>query len=162
MVEVCNKNDASSKCNRAAAVCIDDSTDVNDSAAVADRDDNKKRYMCTGLCGIGKDNECSVDADIASCKVCTCDHGVGAVGSSCSVNGAAVCSSCESGYVLSGTVCVMATRYGCGCTKDPVLDADASCPADAPSICQYWNFYAKKYSYYDSIESHTVDSVFII
>ena len=60
-VEVCNKNDASSKCNQAAAVCINDSTDDTQI-----QEDAKERYMCDSLCQ-GSD-VCSVDSDIVSCK----------------------------------------------------------------------------------------------
>jgi len=99
-VEVCEKNDASSKCNSAAAVCMNDSIDLTDSTAVAEKDRLMKEWMCDGetLCGVGKAAECSVEASVASCKACTCSNGVGGLGSFCPVNNTASCVSCESGY----------------------------------------------------------------
>ena len=42
------------------------------------------------------------------CKInrCSCSNGVGATGAACPTNGAAKCSSCNAGYLLSGTSCV--------------------------------------------------------
>ena len=100
-VEVCDRNVASSKCNRAAAVCFNDATDVSDSASIADKDDTKKRYMCDGLCGVGKEDECSVDDDdIVSCRACKCGHGTAAMGLNCPVDDMEKCESCQSGSEL--------------------------------------------------------------
>jgi len=99
-IEVCSRDDASSVCNRAAAVCMNDSIDLTDSTAVAEKDRLMENWMCDSLCGVGKEDACVVDADTVSCKACTCANGVAGIGSTCPVTNTEVCLSCDSGYYM--------------------------------------------------------------
>jgi len=117
-VEVCEKNNASSKCNSAAAVCVDASTDD-----LTERVDGKKRYMCDNLCE--NNDECSIEGDIPSCKVCTCEHGIAPIGADCSAHATEVCLSCESGFTLASGVC-SSTTVSRNLGDETFLFADAS------------------------------------
>ena len=104
-VDVCNRNEASSKCNQAAAVCIKDEAEQNEKDE-AEQNESMREYMCAGLCGT--EEVCSFDAEIVSCSIqnqCTCSNGVSATGASCTTNNDNICSSCESGYTLVSDVC---------------------------------------------------------
>jgi len=121
-VEICEKTDASSKCNQAAAVCSGSAVE-------------KQSYMCSGLCG--NSDECSVDVsdDTVSCKACTCDHGTGAVGSACPAANTEQCSTCEAGYYfgnrLFGTACLINT-----CTCDyGTAAAGVDCLVHGNELC---------------------------
>ena len=65
-----------------------------------------KDWMCDGLCGLGNEDQCSVDANVVSCKSCTCTDGVGAIGSTCPVDKTEACVSCDAGYQNTGGACV--------------------------------------------------------
>merc|ERR1712127_519130 len=79
-VEVCLKSDKSSKCNRAASVCMDN-------------DDDKKNYMCgVEVCDT---NVCSIENNEPKCVVCTCANGVEATGAACLNDGDETCASCQ-------------------------------------------------------------------
>jgi len=119
-VEICEKTDASSKCNQAAAVCSDSAVE-------------KHNYMCSGLCG--NSDECSVDVsdDTVSCKACTCDHGTGALGSTCLDVNTEQCLEgfCDDGYYSLGNACAIKT---CICDNgDAALGVD--CSGDGNAMC---------------------------
>jgi len=116
-VEICEKNDASSKCNSAAAVCVDASAGEDTSLAATEKD----KYMCDGLC--------------ESEKVCVIQNNTPSCDDPCQCPGGGTCS-----YNNGVTSCVAPADYGCGCTGDVLNDADPGCPADAPGYCQYFNF----------------------
>jgi len=119
-VEICEKTDASSKCNQAAAVCSGSAVE-------------KQSYMCSGLCG--NSDECSVDVsdDTVSCKACTCDHGTGALGSTCLDVNTEQCLEgfCDDGYYSLGNACAIKT---CICDNgDAALGVD--CSGDGNAMC---------------------------
>jgi len=124
-VEICEKTDASSKCNQAAAVCSGSAVE-------------KQSYMCSGLCG--NSDECSVDVsdDTVSCKACTCDRGTGALGSACLVDNTPACSSCDAGYDLSGTTCLTAFINTCTCI-DGFEAVGVDCSVHGSNICSGCN-----------------------
>jgi len=62
-IEVCLKDDASSKCNSAAAVCIDDYNGEDTTLAATE----KQSYMCDSFCE--PDSECSIENDVPTCKL---------------------------------------------------------------------------------------------
>ena len=111
-VEICEKNDASSKCNPAAAVCMN--TDQEKSDYICDDE------ACPGVgqtCEVSAENQPSCDsgtnqpscdsgeflqAGVCVDKTCVCLHGNGAVGVDCSTDGVVKCDSCKPGYNLQG------------------------------------------------------------
>jgi len=115
-VEICLKSDKSSKCNRAASVCMDN-------------DGDKKNYMCgVEVCDT---NVCSIENNEPKCVVCTCANGVEATGAACLSDGDETCASCSASYYLSGTSClsnVCICANGVEATGDACLsDGDENC-----------------------------------
>ena len=95
-----------------------------------------KDWMCEGLCGIGKEDECSVDADIASCKACTCASGTAGMGSDCPVAGAELCLSCDVGYTLTQGVYGSNSCVSNICTCNQGTAAIGSdCITDNTEVC---------------------------
>ena len=62
---------------------------------------------------------------------CTCANGVGATGSACPSNGAAVCAACDPGFALTFGVC---NPLACVCT-DGDAATGAACPAQGAERC---------------------------
>jgi len=98
-VQICKKNDASSKCNSAAKVCVEAAAGDDTSLATTE----KHSYMCDSFCT--NSAECAVESDVPSCKVCTCANGVGATGAECPTHDTAFCASCTTGFALNNHVC---------------------------------------------------------
>ena len=97
----------------------------------------KTGNTCTGCrsgCGAGtrETTACSYAANrVCTSNTCSCSNGVKATGTACTSNSANICTSCNSGYHLSGTSCV---AYSCSCLNGAAATG-AACTSNGANIC---------------------------